>query len=148
MIRFFVAGIPAPGGSKKGFVVAGRVNIVDASKGNKDWKARVATEAQRVHGNAPLLEGPLVVEFTFSQTRPKSHYRTGKFAGELREGAPPYPTNKPDCLKLCRSTEDAITGIIWKDDAQTVCLVARKRYWHRPGCHVQIARPGEGEIVR
>jgi Holliday junction resolvase RusA-like endonuclease len=38
----------------------------------------------------------------------------------LRASAPRYPTGRPDVLKLARACEDALTGVIWRDDAQIV----------------------------
>jgi Holliday junction resolvase RusA-like endonuclease len=35
---------------------------------------------------------------------------------------------KPDIDKICRSTFDALTGVLFKDDAQVVEIVARKQY--------------------
>ncbi|MBA7632259.1 hypothetical protein ES703_39802 [subsurface metagenome] len=67
-----------------------------------------------------LLLGPISLKLTFFMGRPKGHFRTGKHAGELRPSAPEHPTSKPDLTKLTRAVEDALTGIIWKDDAQVV----------------------------
>ena len=46
----------------------------------------------------------------------------------MKGSAPFYHTTKPDALKLARSTEDALTGIVWADDAQTAVLEISKRY--------------------
>jgi crossover junction endodeoxyribonuclease RusA len=37
-------------------------------------------------------------------------------------------TKRPDVDKLARSCLDAISGILFEDDAQVMCLVATKRY--------------------
>ena len=39
-----------------------------------------------------------------------------------------YPTTAPDIDKFCRTVLDALTGIIYKDDAQVVSLDATKEY--------------------
>lgn len=139
-LSFFVPGIPAPGGSKRfvGFgKKTGRAILIDAAgQRNKDWRASVAmVAASRMAGQA-LLSGPLAVTFVFFMPRPKGHFRKG---GELTRTAPPYPTTKPDSLKLARSTEDAMTGVVWGDDAQTVNLQIFKRYAGGScGCQVDI----------
>lgn len=134
-IQFFVPGIPKPGGSKKGFFNkhTGRVSIVDACAKSKDWKQSCAVFAREAYLGAPLA-GPLIVKFQFQMLRPQGH--RGK--NGLKPSAPAVPTTRPDVLKLARSTEDAMTGIIWIDDAQTVNLSLSKVYSEQPGCWVKI----------
>lgn len=138
-ISFFVQGIAKPAGSKRGFHIKSinRVVITDACKGSRDWKTDVSLAAQR-HYSGPLLGGPLSVHFTFFVTRPKSHYRTGKNAHLLRDSAPIAPITKPDVLKLSRGVEDALTSIIWKDDAQIVDEHIKKRFADVPGVQIEI----------
>ena len=135
MISFFVPGIPAPGGSKR-FLgrskKTGRGILVDSGKRNAPWRDSVACEAVRAMGSEPLLDGPLSVTMIFFLPRPKNHYRTGRNAGKLKPNAPPFPDRIPDALKLGRSTEDAMTGIVWTDDARGVDVTFRKRYADHP----------------
>jgi Holliday junction resolvase RusA-like endonuclease len=60
----------------------------------------------------------------------------------LRDDAPKTKASKPDLTKLIRSTEDALTGIAWNDDASVVHQVARKLYCDNknpnPGCLIEI----------
>lgn len=131
-IAFTVLGLPQPGGSKRGFPIRrpnGTIGVAmsDANPKAASWKRAVAEVARQAY-TGPLLDGPLSVSMIFYVPRPKGHYGTGRNAGEVRSSAPEYPTVKPDVLKLCRSTEDALTGILWRDDAQTVDLRCRKRY--------------------
>lgn len=135
MPEFFVPGIPAPGGSKKGFVnpKTGCVVIVDDAKRNKDWRATVALFAsQRFH---EPLTCPVSVEVMFYMPRPKGHLRKD---GSVRPSAPQYPTVKPDATKLWRSTEDALKGIAWRDDSQVVQQFICKVYGSRPGALIWI----------
>lgn len=136
-IEFFVPGIPAPGGSKKAFVVKGRAVVTEDSKRNKPWRDRVASVALESHAGPPL-EGPLALSLRFVLARPRGHFGTGRNAGKVRASAPPYPAVKPDTTKLLRAVEDALTGILWGDDAQIVAQAAAKGYGDRPGCHVQV----------
>jgi Holliday junction resolvase RusA-like endonuclease len=128
ILSVFVPGIPQPGGSKRAFIVAGRANVVDANPKAKSWKSVVATSVASEWGCLPLIDTPIHVQFAFVMPRPKSHFRTGKHAGELRPDAPTWHASKPDVLKLSRSTEDALTGIVWRDDCLIASEVATKRY--------------------
>lgn len=144
MISFHVFGIPAPGGSKKFVGIGkhtGRAIIIDAGgKKTKDWRNAVAWAAKEV-SPTELLRCPLEVTMQFTMPRPKSHYHTSKAKlGQLREDAPTWHTSKPDALKLARSTEDACTGILWADDAQTVILTASKVYGEKPGAALVIVQ--------
>jgi Holliday junction resolvase RusA-like endonuclease len=128
-ISLVVFGDAQPAGSKRGFnhPHTGRVILTDANPRSREWKDRVAAEAGRTY-SGPLLDGPVAVSLTFYRTRPKGHLRTGKHAGLVRNSAPLYPVTKPDGLKLARGAEDAMTGIIYRDDAQVVDMDIHKRY--------------------
>lgn len=143
-IEFFVPGKPMPGGSKKAFVnkKTGRANVVDASgQRGKDWRADVKQFAATAY-QGPLLGDALIVTMEFVIPRPMSHWGTGQNARILKPLAPRKPTTKPDVLKTARSVEDALTGVIWHDDCQTVRLVLDKRYVEtpdeRPGVFVRV----------
>jgi len=132
ILNIFVHGIPKPGGSKRAFLIrnksgqpamskTGRPVIVltDASgKAGKDWRADVRGVAQEEWDGKPLETKSLTVSMKFFMPRPKSHYGTGRNAHVLKDSAPIYYAHlqTPDALKLGRSVEDALTGVIWKDD--------------------------------
>ena len=123
MLEFVVAGIPAPQGSKRVFVRGGRVSLVESCARVKPYRALVSLAASQARTEAPTQQ-PVGIAIAFVFVRPKSHY-TSK--GELRAGAPSHP-GKPDIDKLCRAVLDALTGILYHDDAQVVSLSATKRY--------------------
>ena len=144
-IDFFVPGVPAPGGSKRAFairkggVLTGRVALVDAGKNNKEWRSLVAMAAKQAMREAPPTLESLLVGVAFYLPRPKSHYKTGKNAGILRGDAPPTHTKTPDALKLARAVEDAMTGIVYMDDAQIVQEHISKEYSTMPGVFIYVA---------
>src|SRR6266446_7861330 len=129
MIRFFVPGIPRPGGSKKVFLIQGgprkgKPIVTDAAgKPNKDWKASVAHEASLVCDTPFEAKLPLLIGVDFYLQRPKGHFKP---SGLLRSNAPERPTMKPDVDKLMRPILDAIKGIILSDDSQVVVMMAKK----------------------
>lgn len=146
MITFTVPGTPAPGGSKKAFVVAGRAHLIDDAKHNAPWRSTVALAAKAAMAGDPPLDGPLFLEITFTLPRPKSHYRGGRRGGVLTKSAPPHPTGKPDVTKLVRALEDALKNICWFDDSQVVSQWANKVYGEEPGAAVGVGRVSDEEI--
>jgi Holliday junction resolvase RusA-like endonuclease len=137
---FFAPGIPKPAGSKTSFPHSktGRMVTLDSSgAAGKNWRQTVQVFAKETW-EGPPLECPIITEMRFVMPRPKSHYRTGKYAGELRADAPTWHTKKPDKTKLERSVEDALTGIIWKDDCQIYSGRQSKAYGSMPGVMVEV----------
>lgn len=65
-----------------------------------------------------MFTGPICVSIDFTFTRPKS----------VSEKKRPHPSCKPDVDNVCKMVFDAGTGLLWKDDAQIVTLLARKIY--------------------
>lgn len=149
-VSFFVPGIPAPGGSKRGFAYKGKMDgkthvaIVDsAGQRVKDWRATVALTASEAFSPPPLSNCPIWVRLDFILQRPKSHLGTGNNSAILKESAPEYHLIKCDASKYARSTEDALTGILWHDDCQVVDIRSTKRWGERPGCHISISTEGQ-----
>jgi crossover junction endodeoxyribonuclease RusA len=137
-ISFWVAGVPQPGGSKKGFYnpKLGRVMITEDNKRCAPWRAAVSQAA--MEATSTMLEGPLRLHFSFVMPRPKGHFGTGKKAGMLKPSAPQFPAQRPDASKLTRSSEDALKGILWRDDSQIVTQVITKRYGAQAGLMVTV----------
>ena len=129
-IIFFVSGTPRPGGSKTiGRTASGELFLRDAGgKGNAIWRRAVREAARHAMDGRPVLTGPLSLAVHFWLPRPKSHFGTGKHACRLKPGAPVSHVIAPDATKLLRSTEDALTGIVWVDDSQVVTQLATKNY--------------------
>lgn len=161
ILQFFVQGIASPGGSKSampirrkdGTYVTGKggriiINMVDAGGArNREWKKAVGWSGKKAMieaGIDRLLNEPLVVEMEFLMKRPGHHYGSKAGIPYLRKDAPAHHIIPADCLKLCRSTEDALTSIVWVDDSTTIKLIASKRYAEvneNPGCAITISRP-------
>ena len=141
MIGFFVPGTPVPKGSAKAFVVKGRAIVTQTNREKqRPWASLISYTAQEV-GIEPAA-GAVELAMVFTMPRPKSHYRTGKFSGELRLNQPIYHTAKPDLDKLIRCVLDALTGIAYWDDSQVVEIRAVKMYGERPGVQVRVEEIG------
>ncbi len=50
----------------------------------------------------------------------------------------PLPATKPDIDKLARSTLDALSGVIYTDDARIVDLHCKEVFGERPGVEVWV----------
>lgn len=134
-LEFYALGIPAPGGSKTAIPMydgsgklvtkptgTGRerpvLRYVDDAKGNVAWRKIVgwSAKAQMLRQRIQMLDGPLRFTVEFVMPRGSTVRRAEH-------------TVKPDLSKLIRSTEDALTGVAWLDDAQiTDHGPMRKRY--------------------
>lgn len=117
-----VYGTPAPQGSKR---IVGRKgsrgSLVESSEKVAPWRDAVRFDAVKARQGAPPIDEPVYVRMVFTLQRPTSHYRTGKNATMLRDGAPNRPCGPPDLSKYARSTEDALTDAgVWKDDSRVV----------------------------
>jgi Holliday junction resolvase RusA-like endonuclease len=149
-VQFFVRGRPQPAGSKKafpirrkaggGWVATGKVAVVDDNPKAKGWQAEVAyAGALAMEAIAvDVWDGPLGLAVTFTLRRPKGHFGTGRNARTVKSSAALWPVVKPDATKLLRAIEDALTGVVWTDDAQVVEQLATKRYGEPEGAHVEV----------
>ena len=120
MLNFVAFGLPSPGGSKSAFrnPRTGKIVVVDAGgKKTRTWRTVVAHAARAAMSGGELMQPPLALVIEFRMPRPKNHY---KASGEIKADAPWFPIVRPDLTKLLRSTEDAMTGIVWHDDSQIV----------------------------
>lgn len=143
-VSFHVVGRPEPAGSKRAFPIKRKgggigVTVSDANPKAKPWQAAVADKAvtgmiRQFGDDYELFDGPLGMAVVFELRRPKGHFGSRG----LRPSAPLWPIVKPDCTKLLRAVEDALTGVVWRDDAQVVEQSVTKRYGEPEGAHVAI----------
>ena len=144
-LELVVYGLAQPAGSKNiGRTKAGRSFIYDsADKGDrrgKQWRERVAQEAGQAMNGRPLLAGALLIRARFYMPRPKGHYGTGRNADRLKPSAPMYPTTKPDATKLFRGVEDALRGVVFRDDGQVVEQHVSKRYGEPARAEISVVK--------
>ena len=126
-MRFFCPGVPVPKGSKRAFYVKklGRAIVTEANSKTRPWEQAVRFEAsEQCRGHSPT-DGPVLVSMTFWFQRPKSHLRKD---GSLRPSAKDRHQSKPDIDKLARSCLDAMSGLVYFDDAQVSHMLVRKAY--------------------
>lgn len=134
-----VLGLPAPQGSKRH---VGHGIMVESSKRVRPWRSDVKAAAERAIGTDwTPIKGPVSLTATFFFLRPRSHYRTGRFADVLRDDAPVFATSRAcgDIDKLLRSTLDALTaaGVI-VDDSQVGMVITTKTYGTTSGATIAL----------
>jgi Holliday junction resolvase RusA-like endonuclease len=142
VVTFTVIGKPVGKGSKRAVPIRrknGRTGIAvlepEHVRAFEDTLRVEAANAARQVELEGLLDQPVRVTLIFRFQRPRSHYRTGRHAGELRDGAPSMHAVKPDADKLARTALDALTGTILQDDSRVALLQVSKVYARPPWTH-------------
>jgi Holliday junction resolvase RusA-like endonuclease len=136
---FTVVGVAQPQGSAKAFMRKGKQHPIVTSDNTqlKGWRqlvAHAASQALRDDRRCTFFEGAGPVCADFYLPRPKS------LGAKVRAHM-----TRPDVDKLARAINDALTGVVWRDDSQVVQLKVTKAY-ARVGespCAVIAVRPVE-----
>jgi Holliday junction resolvase RusA-like endonuclease len=120
-IQFTVFGKPETKGSTRAFVYTDkatgkpRAAITNDNARAKPWQQQIAGAAFDLAGE--MLFGPVELTLDFFIAKPKSAKKSIW-----------APAVRPDVSKYVRVAEDALSGILYKDDGQIVRLVATKQY--------------------
>jgi Holliday junction resolvase RusA-like endonuclease len=149
MFQLTVYGKPEPAGSKRAFLPKGLKIpvVVDANKNSRPWKNTVTKLAIEEMGADSPMRGPLFARFVFFMPRPKGHYGSGKNADKLKpQFEHARPTGKPDALKLARGCEDALSGVVYADDAQIVSEQIEKEYGSPARVEITVQQICEGSV--
>lgn len=144
-LSFTIPGKAQPAGSKRAFPFAkanGKlgVRVSDDNPRAKSWKGDIivyARQAMLAQGWAPA-DCAVCLTIVFHRVRPAGH---SKADGSLsaRGKRMPYPTSKPDCTKLVRGLEDALTEAgVWTDDARVVRQVVSKVWGVQEGTRIEV----------
>ena len=95
-------------------------NYVPKTHPVTQYKLELQAACAKQYAGDPL-NGPLEVKFMFVMPRPKSKcWKTRPTPRERHFG-------KPDWDNLCKSTADALTGILWCDDSQ-ICVGSTEKW--------------------
>ena len=114
MITAWVPGKPQPQGSKKGFIINGKVVLVESAKGLKPWREKIRTAITHAN-NYRQLTGAVHVSVSFYFKQAKTNNKKSH-------------TQKPDIDKLIRACLDSFSGTVIKDDSQVVSISAWKHW--------------------
>lgn len=121
-VLFTATGIPVAQGSSTAVIshTTGRAFILpDNRKALREWRKRIAAEAHLAMAGAAPFDCPLRVAVVFHLPRPKTVKRD-------------YPDRPPDLDKLLRAAGDAMTGVVYTDDARVCQWSATKVYGTPP----------------
>ena len=102
--------------------------MVESSKRCKPWRQDVRHTAIELlpDGWYASMDKAITLSCVFVFARPKNHFRTN---GQLKPSAPKHCSGRiGDISKLVRAVEDAMTGIVYNDDAQIINLIAHRRF--------------------
>jgi Holliday junction resolvase RusA-like endonuclease len=102
-------------------------NYTPANDPVNAYKAALQLAAYQEYKGEPL-DCPLKVSILFVMLRPAGHYGTGKNEGKLKASAPCWHSTKSDVDNILKSTLDAMTGILWRDDCRVSMAMVEKRY--------------------
>lgn len=133
-LMFFVPGKPLTKGNLTGFKMGNRIKLTEKNGAEqREWVAFVRDRAQQMWGDrAPISDAVrVVVDFVMPRraTAPKR--------------STPAHTRKPDGDKLTRCVWDALTHVVFVDDAQVVQWAGSKReaeIGEVPGARIQVQR--------
>jgi len=129
ILSFTVYGRAVPKGNMRPFIrkIRGmQVPIVtESSRSVKSWSQLVAQAANEAIQQLPdddraVMRGPVRLSIVFYMPRPK------KFARPSKTDAPCI--TMPDWDKLARAVGDALSGVVYHDDAQIVEAIVGKFY--------------------
>lgn len=115
------------------------VRVYDPSKSDKMDFLQVA----QMYAPEVPYSGALALSLLFVFPRPKSHYRTGKNSGILRDDAPYFHESKPDNDNLAKFIKDALNKVYWTDDSKISVTLIVKIY-----CNEKYPTPFTRVILR
>ncbi len=144
-ITFQVYGKPATAGSKKAYAFKRKDGSLGANVTADDpkallWRNAVAVAAHEAY-DGPLLTGPIILEVRIEFPRPGVHFGKGRNADKLKPSAPRWHIQKPDLGKLVRAIEDALKGVLFRDDSQIFHHVTGKCWGERYHTEVTLTEP-------
>lgn len=134
MIEFIVPGQPVPKGRPK-FARRGKRVVAYTPAKTAAYESLVQRVAEAAMMGREPSERPikLVVNLAFEVPASWSKKRRAlALAGQIRA------TKKPDADNVLKGLKDGCNGIVWKDDAQVVCIELWKAYGATPSAAVSV----------
>lgn len=135
-IELIVFGTPVPQGSMRAFVIPGkggarpRAIVTADNRRTKPWRQEIAAaadEAMQKSGFSVFAGVAVNLDCRFYFDKPKS----------VKKSVVSKIT-KPDTEKLLRTVGDALTGTVYKDDAQINVVHGEKHFDSRPRAEITV----------
>ena len=133
-VYFVVTGKPVGKGRPRASTRGGFVRMYTDAK-TLAYEAAIASEADAAMGDAEPFETPMQMQVSCYYQIPKSWPKKMKQEAIDEER---FPNVKPDLDNVVKAILDALNGVVYRDDAQVVNLVATKRYATEPRVEVYI----------
>lgn len=99
--------------------------VVFTPEATRSYEASLRHAASQEMGARPPMEGPVEMDL-LAQFLPPASWSQKKRDAALRGEI--LPAKKPDASNVLKAAEDAFNQIVYRDDAQIVTSVLRKRY--------------------
>jgi Holliday junction resolvase RusA-like endonuclease len=123
-----VFGLPIAQGRPRAFKTrAGQVRVYDPANA-RDWKRTVQAQVLTQKPSQPV-DGPLKMTLQFILPRPRSLPKRDLF-----------PERRPDLSNMLKAIEDALNGVVFRDDSQIVRMELAKDYGPAPGVVIRVER--------
>jgi len=138
-IRFHLEGQPIPqgsltGGKGRGLHYSNRSELLA-------YRKRIRIAATEGWGAEPSTL-PISVIAIFAMRRPLRHYSGLNWRLSPKYADVRYQTNIPDIDKLLRAVLDAMTGVVYRDDAQVAKIEGRKIFSDAWGTTIHVRELG------
>ena len=133
-VYFVVTGKPVGKGRPRASTRGGFVRMYTDAK-TLGYEAAIADEAARAMSGAEPFETPMQMQVSCYYQITKSWPKKIKQEAIDEER---FPNVKPDLDNVVKAILDALNGVVYRDDAQVVNLVATKRYATEPRVEVYI----------
>lgn len=133
-ITIRVPGDPVAKGRPRATAIGGHARMYTPAS-TRAYEQRVAAAAREAMAKAPPMDGAMSVSIEITVQIPVS-WTKAKRADALAGLV--MPTGRPDLDNLVKALTDACNGIVWRDDAQIVRLMAEKRYGEQPGASISV----------
>lgn len=101
----------------------------------RTWEGMARTFGLQAMAGKPLLNDPLRLRVSVLLAVPRSWPQWKRAAAIAQEIA---PTGKPDAENCAKALCDALTGVVYVDDAQICELWIGKRYAEAPGVLAEV----------
>jgi Holliday junction resolvase RusA-like endonuclease len=124
--------------------IAGKARMFTPAK-TKNYEDTIREYAREAMGQRATIEGPCQCNLLVGVEVPAS------WSAKKRQAALQgltAPTGKPDLDNCIKSAMDAMNGVVWRDDAQCVTLIAKKRYREKAGLWIAVVDLVGAEVQR
>lgn len=133
-IVFTVPGQPVAKGRARAVSISGKARLHTPQK-TVQYESMVAIAAQTAMAGQPLFYGPVQLDITAVFSIPSSWpLKRQKMAANRQI----LPSKRPDIDNIAKAIQDGCNGVVYRDDAQVVKLIAIKQYGDIPGVYVQV----------